>query len=412
MRPADYVAAAQSLPWVQQAGTTFRWTGSWLTALTAADPAATEQPTLAELEALTELLDRRRLAGYESYVLPPALRLDRPADHVVRQRQRTSPPTSRRRCSARCGPGTSAGGAVGFFDHSRWGFGQPLESSALLAAVQACTGVAGVTRCSTASAACRPTGRTLPDTLTVGADQILRVDDDPSRPEAGSLKVTVKGANDDRSVCRVPVRESTGSPGGHQPAGPDVDRLPGRRLHRLPPGAAAPPARRAALGAWRPAPGDLGLQVLEWWAYLADVLTFYNERIANESYLRTAQFPSSIAGLVALLGYVPAPGLAATGQVAAIRTATRPNEPLVIPAGMQALQHRHPRCPGPDLRGRRDHLHRTLRRRRHTLRRPQPEVRSDGSADPGPASVLLAGKVTGVKLGDRLVLGGEVLGRR
>jgi len=26
VRPADYVAAAKSLPWVQQAGTTFRWT--------------------------------------------------------------------------------------------------------------------------------------------------------------------------------------------------------------------------------------------------------------------------------------------------------------------------------------------------------------------------------------------------
>ena len=48
-----------------------------------------------------------------------------------------------------------------------------------------------------------------------------------------------------------------------------------------------------AIGAWRPAPGDLGLQVLEWWAYLADILTFYNERIANESYLRTASSPAA-----------------------------------------------------------------------------------------------------------------------
>ena len=34
---------------------------------------------------------------------------------------------------------------------------------------------------------------------------------------------------------------------------------------------------------WRPsATDDLGTQMLEWWAYLADILTFYNERIANE----------------------------------------------------------------------------------------------------------------------------------
>ena len=89
-----------------------------------------------------------------------------------------------------------------------------------------------------------------------------------------------------------------------------------------------------AIGPWRPAPGDLGLQVLEWWAYLGDVLTFYNERIANESYLRTATRPGNVANLVALLGYQPAPGLAATGTLAAVRSAAYPAEPLVIPVGL------------------------------------------------------------------------------
>ena len=34
----------------------------------------------------------------------------------------------------------------------------------------------------------------LPDTLSFASDQILRVDNDPSRPEAGSLQVTVEGS--------------------------------------------------------------------------------------------------------------------------------------------------------------------------------------------------------------------------
>jgi hypothetical protein len=72
-----------------------------------------------------------------------------------------------------------------------------------------------------------------------------------------------------------------------------------------------------AIGAWRPAPGDLGLQVLEWWAYLGDVLTFYNERIANESYLRTATMAGSVANLVALLGYQAAPGVAVPRRLCA-----------------------------------------------------------------------------------------------
>jgi hypothetical protein len=33
----------------------------------------------------------------------------------------------------------------------------------------------------------------LPGTLTVAADQVLRVDNDPGRPEAGSLQVTAGG---------------------------------------------------------------------------------------------------------------------------------------------------------------------------------------------------------------------------
>jgi predicted phage baseplate assembly protein len=48
------------------------------------------------------------------------------------------------------------------------------------------------------------------------------------------------------------------------------------------------------LQGWRPtADGDLALQLLEWWAYLADILTFYNERIANNAYLGTAVLPAS-----------------------------------------------------------------------------------------------------------------------
>jgi len=155
-----------------------------------------------------------------------------------------------------------------------------------------------------------------------------------------------------------------------------------------------------SLGPWRPAPGDLGLQMLEWWAYLADILTFYNERIANESYLGTAQFPDSIAGLVGLLGYAPAPGLGATGQVGAIRTTTRPAEPLVIPAGMQISSTATPGVPAQTFEvaaagtfpGASD-VFATLP--------PQPDLCVTAG---GPASVLLAGKVTGAKPGDQLVL--------
>lgn len=57
---------------------------------------------------------------------------------------------------------------------------------------------------------------------------------------------------------------------------------------------------------------DYGIAILEMWAYLADILTFYQERIANEAYLRAALHPESVLRLAGLLGYVPAPGMAAS----------------------------------------------------------------------------------------------------
>ncbi|MDT5131940.1 MAG: hypothetical protein QOE41_1251 [Mycobacterium sp.] len=192
VRPADYAAAAESLPWVQQAGTTFRWTGSWLTVMSAADPVTSEQPTPDEVGGLTDLLNRRRLAGYESYVFAPRymsvdLCITLCADPTYFAADVEAA------VLVALLPGALPGGAVGFFDHSRWDFGAPLESSALLTAVQACTGVAGVSQVQFRQRGVQITWTALPDTLTVGTDQILRVDDDPSRPEAGSLKVTVNG---------------------------------------------------------------------------------------------------------------------------------------------------------------------------------------------------------------------------
>ncbi len=86
------------------------------------------------------------------------------------------------------------------------------------------------------------------------------------------------------------------------------------------------------LANWRPsAKGDLGLQMLEWWAYLADILTFYNERIASQTYLRTADLPESLQRLIRILGYRPRPGIGAKGKVAALMSQPTP---FTLPKGI------------------------------------------------------------------------------
>src|SRR5262249_58295935 len=61
---------------------------------------------------------------------------------------------------------------------------------------------------------------------------------------------------------------------------------------------------------------DPAIALLDAWATVADVLTFYQERIANEGYLRTATERRSILELARLVGYALRPGVAASVYLA------------------------------------------------------------------------------------------------
>src|SRR5258708_29475723 len=63
-------------------------------------------------------------------------------------------------------------------------------------------------------------------------------------------------------------------------------------------------------------PDDPSIALLDAWATVADVLTFYQERIANEGYLRTAIERRSIIELARLVGYRLRPGVAASVYLA------------------------------------------------------------------------------------------------
>ncbi|MGA7803989.1 putative baseplate assembly protein [Bradyrhizobium sp.] len=77
-------------------------------------------------------------------------------------------------------------------------------------------------------------------------------------------------------------------------------------------------------------------------AMMLDVLTFYQERLANESYLRTAGQQRSLTELSRLIGYQPAPGVSASTYLAFSFKST-PGQPppdpaaapIVIPQGTQ-----------------------------------------------------------------------------
>jgi len=61
---------------------------------------------------------------------------------------------------------------------------------------------------------------------------------------------------------------------------------------------------------------DFTISLLDGWATVADVLSFYSERIANESFLRTATERRSILELARSIGYELNPGVAASTWLA------------------------------------------------------------------------------------------------
>jgi len=188
---ADYAAAAQTLPWVKRAGAQARWTGSWLTTFTTPEPVASEQIAIGQRTQLIDVLNRYRMAGTESYVPDPDyVSIDLIVELCAQPNAFAA--QVKQAVTAALSP-TGPGAANAFFAVSGFVFGQPLQRSQLEAAIQAVAGVAGVTcieyRLRDQTLAFLPMG----DVVKVGPSQIIRCDNDPSRPNNGALAVVVEG---------------------------------------------------------------------------------------------------------------------------------------------------------------------------------------------------------------------------
>jgi hypothetical protein len=80
---------------------------------------------------------------------------------------------------------------------------------------------------------------------------------------------------------------------------------------------------------------DPSIALLDAWAVVGDVLSFYQERIANESYLRTATERRSVLELARLVGYALRPGVAASTFLA-YTIDDKQTAPVTIAAGAAA----------------------------------------------------------------------------
>ncbi|MFF4346166.1 putative baseplate assembly protein [Streptomyces sp. NPDC001530] len=142
---------------------------------------------------------------------------------------------------------------------------------------------------------------------------------------------------------------------------------------------------------------DPSLALLDAWATVADVLTFYQERIANEGYLATATERRSVVELARLIGYRPRPGVAATAYLA---FTMQDGTAVTVPPGTRAQS-----VPGPgELPQSFETTDALPTRAEWNILRPRLTAPQVIEAVADVPRLYLAGTSTGLSSGDLLVL--------
>lgn len=194
---SDYAEIAERLPVVSNARATFRWTGSWYTVYLAVDPVGGRELSLSDRQAILDFVTRFTQAGYDLELeqpryVPLSLEL-----HVCARRGQLRADVEEAVLEAL---GSRRGA---FFDPDRFSFGDPLYLSQLAAAVEAVPGVDSVTPLRFARLdeedpdPSRPASAAHIDGGLIQADrlEVLRLDNDPSRPERGELRLVMGGGS-------------------------------------------------------------------------------------------------------------------------------------------------------------------------------------------------------------------------
>ena len=330
----DYAVAAESVAGVQRSVDRRRWTGSWYAHEVTVDPLAGQaDPTVP----VTDLLEIWRMAGVDVEITQPVYvpllvglfvcpapgyvagdveaQLQRRPVRPLPARRRDRPvppgplhlrPAALRQRRRRHGDGRPRG-RLGRRHHLR----------------QAGRSRVGDGR--------QPRGRRDPGRGPRGAALRHR----PEQPRGGPGRdrdrgdgVTTAGPLDPQAAVDA-TANPPGQPVLHRQTAPHALALARMRERLAAPGHDL--ALRSLAGA---ATDEPAVALLDAWAVVADTVSFYSERIANEGFLRTAVQRGSLRELARTLGYELRPGVAAQVDLAfTAETAAGAPEVIIVPAG-------------------------------------------------------------------------------
>ena len=173
-------------PAIQRANASFRWTGSWVTVTLAVDPMGAEGVTPELRRGLMRELDAKRLSGYDIEITAPAYV---PIELSIEFSTRAGFQQADVQQALLLALGSGR-----FFHPDNFTFGDPVIVSRLFAVMAAVAGVQNVriTRLARLHAAqpARETAVNLAQGyLTVGHDEIIRLDNDRNSPQNGTLSI-------------------------------------------------------------------------------------------------------------------------------------------------------------------------------------------------------------------------------
>ena len=192
VRPEDYGEQAEKLDFVQRAHGTQRWTGSWSTMFVAADPFGSSVLTDTNRDLLEGWMDCVRQAGRDVTVVDPiTLSLDL---IILLCIEPFAHPGQILPLVEEVLLGKGQGRRVkGFFHPDNFTFGTPLRRSALEAVIQRIPGVRSVRDMRIRERSVRSFRPFTELLLTVTEKQVIRLDNDPLRPENGTLEIRMEG---------------------------------------------------------------------------------------------------------------------------------------------------------------------------------------------------------------------------
>jgi predicted phage baseplate assembly protein len=192
--PADYAELAhRDFPAdVQRAVADLRWNGSWYEARVALDAVGSGQPTPVLLALVQQRLERyRRIAHDLRVAAAKTVALDIELQVCISPHHRRADVAKALR--DRLGSRRQSDGDLGFFHPDALSFGTVIAVSALVAAAAAVTGVDSVTVTRLQRFDGADDGALDDGALRLNADEIPKLDNNPSAPDNGVLRLDLRG---------------------------------------------------------------------------------------------------------------------------------------------------------------------------------------------------------------------------